>query len=151
MAHSPRTPSDEKLADWDVITVLVMGVPQVFAHERGWAFAAVKGDGLRRHVGEPVLWRRLQQSEVRVGWRCEGCCRGAMPPLLPSKNDGSVVAWGIEGRGGHLDAVKSDLQCGVASGGGNFCSFRCHQGRLLHRHLGGPNLPAVTQTQSGAS
>ena len=33
MAHT-QTPSDEQLADGDVITVLVMGVPQVFAHGR---------------------------------------------------------------------------------------------------------------------
>ena len=44
MAHT-QTPSDEQLADGDVITVLVMGVPRVFAHGEGRAFAAVKGDG----------------------------------------------------------------------------------------------------------
>ena len=44
MAHS-LTASATALADGDVITVLVMDLPRVYAHPRGAAFAAVKHDG----------------------------------------------------------------------------------------------------------
>ena len=44
MAHT-QTPTDEQLADGDVITVLVIRVPRIFAHGQGRALAAVQGDG----------------------------------------------------------------------------------------------------------
>ena len=44
MAHS-LTASATNLADGDVITVLVMDLPRVFAHPKGHGFAAVKHDG----------------------------------------------------------------------------------------------------------
>ena len=44
MAHS-LTCSASNLADGDVITVLVMDVPRVYAHRMGASFAAVKHDG----------------------------------------------------------------------------------------------------------
>ena len=41
MAHS-LTASATSLADGDVVTVLVMDLPRVYADQCGWAFAAVK-------------------------------------------------------------------------------------------------------------
>ena len=49
MVHS-LTPSATNLADGDVVTVLVMDLPPVYAHPSGWAFAAVK------HGGSVVTW-----------------------------------------------------------------------------------------------
>ena len=43
LAHS--TASATSLADGDVITVLVMDLPRVFAHPKGWAFVAVTNSG----------------------------------------------------------------------------------------------------------
>ena len=44
LTHS-LTASATNLADGDVVTVLVMDFPRVYAHPQGWAFAAVKHDG----------------------------------------------------------------------------------------------------------
>ena len=47
MAHS-LTCSASNLADGDVITVLVMDLPRVYAHRMGASFAAVTHDGAHR-------------------------------------------------------------------------------------------------------
>ena len=67
VAHS-QTPSDEKLVDGDVIAVLVFAAPRVFAHRRGAAFAAVKGDG------SVVTWGGAQDGGNSEGVMSELHC-----------------------------------------------------------------------------
>ena len=121
MAHT-QTPSDEQLADGNVITFLVMGVPRVFAYGRGEAFAAVKG------YGSVVTWGRKTdggnsdavRSQLTTGVRHIVGSRYAFAAV---KEDGSVVTWGMKGFGGDSDTVKSDLQCGVLQVVGTSLAF----------------------------
>ena len=92
MAHT-QTPSDEQLADGDVITVLVMGFPQVFAHREGRAFAAVKGDGSVVAWGDQTSGGNSDavRSQLTTGVRQIVGNRSAFAAV---KEDGSVVTWG---------------------------------------------------------
>ena len=110
MAHT-QTPSDEQLADGDVITVLV-GVPRVFAHREGWAFAAVKGDGSVVTWGDETYGGNSDaaRSQLTTGVRHFVGSRHAFAAV---KEDGSVVAWGDQYCGGNSDAVRSQLSTGV--------------------------------------
>ena len=63
VAHS-RTPSLEKLADGDIITVLVTSLPRVMARRQGWAFAAVKYDGSVVTWGHQNWGGRLRVREA---------------------------------------------------------------------------------------
>ena len=111
MAHT-QTPSDEKLVDGDVITVLVFAAPRVFAHRGGSAFAALKGDG------SVVTWGHLifggnsdsVQSELQGGVRH---VVGNESAFAAVKEDGSVVTWGNALDGGDSEKVTSELSGGV--------------------------------------
>ena len=119
MAHT-QTPSDEKLVDGDVITVLVFAAPRVFAHRGGTAFAAVKGDG------SVVTWenaRRGVDSEKVKSELIGGVEHvvGNAHAFAEVKEDGSVVTWGCAEFEGNADSMKFELQGGVRHvvGGGH--------------------------------
>ena len=91
MAHM-QTTSDEKLAYGDVITVLVIGVPRVFAHRGGRAFAAVKGDG------SVVTWVQAECGGHSDGVSTE--LSGGVEHVVGTSrasaamtDDGTVVTW----------------------------------------------------------
>ena len=70
VAHSLTCLGHQNLADGDVITVLVMDLPRVYAHPVGESFAAVKHDGSVVTWGNADSWRKVRQREVRAGWWC---------------------------------------------------------------------------------
>ena len=113
-----QTPSDEQLADGDVITVLVMGVPQVFAYGRGSAFAAVKGDGSVVTWGDDECGVNSDVVKSELAGGVKDVVGNGLA-FAAIKGDGSVVTWGMESYGDHLDTVPSDLQCGVLMVVGN--------------------------------
>ena len=69
MAHS-LTASATNLADGDVVTVLVMDLPRVYAHPCGRAFAAVKHDGSVVTWGDEDCGGNSDDREVRADWWC---------------------------------------------------------------------------------
>ena len=108
VAHS-RTPSLEKLADGDVITVLVTSLPRVMARRQGWAFAAVKYDG------SAVTWWHQSRGGDSVSVKPEltdgvDHVVATDKAFAAVKQDGSVVTWG---EGGNSDEVKDQLTSGV--------------------------------------
>ena len=121
MAHS-MIASATNLSDSDVVTVLVMDLPRVYANPCGWAFAAV------RHDGSVVTWgdagRGGNSDEVRD--QLTGGVRhvvGSLGAFAAVKHDGSVVTWGAAGLGGNSDDVKSELAGGVVHVVGNSGAF----------------------------
>ena len=121
LTHS-LTASATNLADGDVVTVLVMDFPRVYAHPRGWAFAAVKHDGSVfswAHAGcggdsESV------KSELQGG---VGHVVGARYAFSAVKQDGSVVTWGDEEAGGDSNEVRDQLSRGVRHVAGSRSAF----------------------------
>ena len=92
MAHT-QTPSDEKLVDGDVITVLVVAAPRVFAHRGGSASAAVKGSG------SVVTWEHAWSGgdSDAVKSELQGCVRHVVSSghaFAAVQEEGSVVTWG---------------------------------------------------------
>ena len=92
MAHS-LTSSVTTLADGDVITVLVLDLPRVYAHPKGYAFAAVKEDG------SVITWGRSDFGGNSDNVKSElsgGVDRvfGTKSAFAAVKHDGSVVTWG---------------------------------------------------------
>ena len=115
MAHS-LTCSASNLTDGDVITVLVMDLPRVYAHRMGASFAAVT------HDGSVVTWGRAA---------------GNARAFAAVKEDGSVVMWSSdEDLGGDSDSVKSELKDGVLQVVGNARCFCRREGRRFRRHVG---------------
>ena len=111
VAHS-LTASTTNLADGDVITVLVMDLPRVYANPKGTAFAAVK------HDGSVVTWRGARQGgnsdDVRdLLTRGVDKIVGTRGAFSAVKQDGSVITWGEATWGGNSDTVKSELAGGV--------------------------------------
>ena len=91
IAHS-LTSSAANLANGDVITVLVMDVPRVYAHRMGVSFAAVKRDGSVVTWGSPD--HGVDSDEVRD--HLTGGVRqvvGNLGAFAAVKEDGTVVTW----------------------------------------------------------
>ena len=121
MAHS-LTSSASNLADGDVITVLVMDVPRVYAHRMGVSFAAVK------HDGSVVTWGDEEAGGDSDNVKSElsgGVDRvvGAGFAFAAEKQDGSVVTWGNPDHGGNSDEVRDQLSGGVRQVVGNASAF----------------------------
>ena len=121
MAHS-LTSSASNLADGDVITVLVMDVPRVYAHPRGWAFASVK------HGGSVVTWGDAASGGNSDKVKSEltgGVDRvvGIGFAFAAVKHDGSVVTWGSRDHSGNSDEVRDQLSGGVRQVVGNLGAF----------------------------
>ena len=121
MAHS-LTASATALADGDVITVLVMDLPRVYAHPRGAAFAAVK------HDGSVVTWGNAGDGGDSDEVKSELTCGvdhvvGTVRAFAAVKKDGSVVTWGSPGDGGDSDEVRDQLTGGVDNIVGNAFAF----------------------------
>ena len=103
-------------------TVLVMDLPQVFAHRRGISFAAVRHDGsvvtwghaAHRGNSEPVK-SELQSGIDRVV--------GTSYAFAAVKQDGSVVTWGNECHGGSPGKVWDQLIDGVRHVAGTKYAF----------------------------
>ena len=111
MAHS-LTSSATTLADGNVVTVLVLDLPRVYAHPKGCAFAAVM------EYGSVVTWRDagLGGNSDSVKYLLTGgvdrvvCATCAFAAV---KEDGSVVTWGDDRAGGNSNNVKSELSGSV--------------------------------------
>ena len=111
MAHT-QTPSNATLVDGDVITVLVFAAPRVFAHRRGQAFAAVKGDGSVVTWGDEESGGDFEEVKSELTGGVEHVV-GTCLAFAAVKEDGSVVTWGFANYGGNSDAVRSQLTSGV--------------------------------------
>ena len=135
MAHS-LTSSATSLSDGDVVTVLVVDLPRVYANQYGWAFAAVKQDG------SVVTWGYADlggNSDTVKSELAGGVVHvvGAEYAFAAVKQDGSVVTWGNADYGGNSDEVRDQLTGGVrhvVSTSRAFAAvktrrFRCHLGR----------------------
>ena len=134
LTHS-LTPSSTNLADGDVVTVLVMDLPRVYAHPEGLAFAAVKHDGSVVTWGYAACGGNSEsvKSELQVG---VDHVVGTQRAFAALKEDGSVVTWGDAGRGGDCDSVKGQLTQGCRSRGGEKACFRCREARRVRRDVG---------------
>ena len=121
VAHS-LTFSATNLADGDVITVLLMDPPRVYANPQGRAFAAVK------HDGSVVTWGDAHgggNSDEVKSEQTGGVDRvvGTEHAFAAVKKDGSVVTWGSESYGGDSDEVRDQLSRGVDRVVGNSRAF----------------------------
>ena len=148
MAHT-QTLSDATLVDGDVITVLVFAEPRVFAHRRGQAFAAIKGDG------SVVTWGHADyggnsdaaKSDLQGGVEhVVGNCWA----FAAVKEDLSVVTWGFAQYGGNSDAVRSQLNSGVRHVVGSDNAFAAVKEDGSVVDVGRSEVVEATQTQSGA-
>ena len=119
VAHT-QTPSNEKLVDGDLITVLVFAAPRVFTHRGGTAFAAVKGDGSVVTWGNGPDGGDSDKVKSELTGGVEHVV-GNGHAFAAIKDDGSIVTWGDADEGGNSDAVKFELQGGVRHvvGGGH--------------------------------
>ena len=106
--HGALTSSATTLADGDVITVLVLDLPRVYAHPKGRAFVAVKHDdsvvtwGDARFGGETsIVKSKLSGGVDRV--------IGTEYAFAAVKQDGSVVTWGRADFGGDSVSVQDQL------------------------------------------
>ena len=114
--------SATNLADGDVVTVLVMVLPRVYANPNGLAFAAV------RHDGSVVTWGHADhggdsldvKSELKEG---VNHVVGTWSAFAAVKQDGSVVTWGSASDGGNSDEVRDQLTDGVDNIVGNIGAF----------------------------
>ena len=121
MAHS-LTASATNLADCDVITVLVMDLPRVFAHPAGRAFAAVKHNGSGVTWGDAVYGGNSNKVNSELTGGVDRVV-GTEYAFAAVKQDGSVVTWGAAGRGGNSDEVRDQLTGGVDNVVGNVGAF----------------------------
>ena len=121
LTHS-LTPSATNLTDGDVVTVLVMDLPRVYAHPEDLAFAAVA------HDGSVVTWEHAacggnsesEKSELQGG---VDHVVGTQRAFAAVKQDGSVVTWGDARFGGNADEVRDQLTDGVRDIFGNTQAF----------------------------
>ena len=134
MAHS-LTSSASSLADGDVITVLVVDLPRVFAHRMGASFAAVK------HDGSVVTWGDAASggNSDSVKDQLTGGVRhvfGNERAFAAVKEDGSVVTWDDADFGGNSDEVRDQLTGGVRHSRWKFGCLCRREGRRLCGHVG---------------
>ena len=121
MAHS-LTSSATTLADGDVVTVLVLDLPRVYAHPKGCASAAVMEHGSVVTWGDAGLGGNSDSVKYLLTGGvdhvvCATCAFAAV------KEDGSVVTWGDSVFGGNSDQVRDQLTRGVSDVFGNDRAF----------------------------
>ena len=121
VAHS-LTASATTLADGDVVTVLVLDLPRVYAHPTGCAFAAVKHDGSVVTWGLADYGGNSDKVKTELIGGVDNIV-GNAGAFAAVKEDGSVVTWGPANYGGDSDSVKDQLTGGVDNVVGNDRAF----------------------------
>ena len=121
VAHS-LTASATSLADGDVITVLVMDLPRVYAYPKGWAFAAVKQDGSVVTWGHSRFGGNSDDVKSELSGGVDRVV-GTLYAFAAVREDGSVVSWGDAACGGNSDSVKGQLTGGVRQVVGSMGAF----------------------------
>ena len=107
MPHS-LTASATNLSDGDVVTILVMDLPRVYAHPKGWAYATVTNSG------SLITWSDAGRggNSDKVKSELTGGVDhvvGTGSAFATVKQDGSVVTWGDSWCGGDADDVSDQL------------------------------------------
>ena len=129
MAHT-QTPSDEKLVDGDVITVLVVAAPRVFAHPWWCSFRCRQRRWLRRDVGRRLTFGGDSEN-VRQDWRCRACRRQRFRPskMTVHRHVGRRKLWRRRRR-----QVRVARRCSPCRR--QRIRIRRSQGRRLRGHMG---------------
>ena len=131
VAHS-MTASATNLADGDVITVLVMDLPRVYANPNGGAFAAVTNSGSVVTWGDAGYGGNSDDVKSELTGGVDHVV-GTGYAFAAVKQDGSVVTWGSASDGGNSDEVRDQLTDGVDKVVGNSRAFAAvkHDGSVV--------------------